>query len=200
MYNSFPIFKSDNKNFRWNINNILLIFLLLFGLLNISNTKLISSIGKTGLVIVLIIGLIMFYANMFRKKPLNGILDGILIFNADAILINGDTIEITEIQKIFLRVNDYEGKEFNQHRKAGLFPNISNGTNNLLDIDLKDGTKIKLFFKIEYLSQVEELQPFIISLIKNKLISEEKGIELLSLNNDYILNRFQEELNKKEPD
>lgn len=197
---SFPIFKSDNKNFHWNINNILLIFLLLFGLLNISNTKLISSIGKTGLVIVFIIGLIMFYANMFRKKPLNGILDGILIFNADAILINGKAIEIKEIQRIFLRVNDYEGREFNRHKRVGLFPNISNGTNNLLDIDLKDGTKIKLFFKIEYLNQVEELQPFIISLIKNKLIPEEKAIELLRLNNDYILNRFQEELNKKELD
>jgi hypothetical protein len=174
-----------------------LILLLVFGFLKILNARYISSIVEKGFVAVIITGLIMLYANMFRKKALNGILDGTLIFNVDRILFNGRAIEIQEIQKIFLRANDYEGREFRQHKRAGFSPNISNGTNNLLDIDLKNGEKIKLFFKIEYESQIEELQPFIISLIKYKLITEEKAIELLRLDNDYILNRFQEELNKR---
>lgn len=184
MYNSFQIFKPDNKNFHWSINNILLLLFLAFGFVKILNAGYISSMAEKGMAFVCLIGIIMCVANAYRKRPVYGLLNGTLVFNPNSILINDKEIEIKEVQKIFLRMKDYEGKEFSQHRRAGLYPNMSNGTNNLLDIDLKNGEKVKLFFKIEYEAQIEELQPFVISLIKNKLITEEEAIKLLRLDNE----------------
>lgn len=54
----------------------------------------------------------------------------------------------------------------------------------MLDLELKNGEKIKLFFQIEYESQVEELKPFVFSLIKNEIINFEKGIEWLQIDSE----------------
>lgn len=74
---------------------------------------------------------------------------------------------------------------------------MSNGTNNLVDLDLINGEKIKLFFKIDYENQVEELQPFIITLIKNEILTREEGVKILNINTDYRYDKFITEVNKK---
>lgn len=198
MHNSFPIFKSDNKTFHWDINNILFVLILVFGFIKILNIGYISKIADKALIGVIIVGIVMFVANIFRRKPLNGTLDGTVIFNANNILINDRKIEVTAIQKIFLRMDDYEGREFNSSKGVGLFPNISNGTNNLLDLELKTGEKIKLFFQMEYENQVEELRPFMVTLVQNNLIEVEKGIKWLKMYDDILINRFRIDTNNKD--
>lgn len=73
---------------------------------------------------------------------------------------------------------------------------MSNGTNNLLDLTLPSGEKIKCFFKMEFM-QYEFIKPFIIALVNNNIISFEDSIETLQLDEDYKVNLFKIELNKK---
>jgi len=153
------------------------------GLISILRINSISKIAENIAIGIILFTFILGFANIFRKKPLNGTLDGTIIFNPENLVINDLKIELHEINKIFLRVNDYEGKTQTIIR-ISLFPRISNGTNNLLDLELKNGEKIKLFFQIEYESQVEELKPFVFSLIKNEIINFEKGIEWLQIDSE----------------
>jgi hypothetical protein len=199
MYNSFQIYNPDNKSFHWDINNVLFILFLIFGLIKIIDISSFSKIADIGLKSIIFLGLLLLYSNIFRKRPLHGKLEGMLIFDSDQIIINNIKIGVNQIKKIFIRTSDYEGKELNS-RWVGLFPNFSNGTNNLLDLDLKNGSKIKIFFKIEYENQVEELQPFIITLIQNKILTQIEGEKILHLNNDFIYEKFINELNEKELD
>lgn len=46
----------------------------------------------------------------------------------------------------------------------------------------------------------EDLKPFVISLTKNNIISFEEGLEILQLYDDYFIDQFEKELNKKEPE
>ncbi|MFN3968306.1 hypothetical protein [Flavobacterium sp.] len=195
--NSFQIFKSDNKTFHWDINNILFVLILVFGFIKILNIGYISKIADKGLIGVIIVGIILLIANIFRKKPLNGKLQGTLTFNSDHIEIDDRKIEINKLKKIFLRIDDYEGYSHPQTR-AALFPTISNGTNNLLELELKTGEKIKLFFQMEYENQVEELRPFMVTLVQNNIIEVEKGIKWLKMNDDILINRFRIDTNSKE--
>ncbi|MGL2964893.1 hypothetical protein ACSVH2_13805 [Flavobacterium sp. RSB2_4_14] len=124
----------------------------------------------------MLVYVIYYLTECFRYQFLNGKFTGNLVFNENEILINERKIEIAEIKKIFLRVNDFVG------RKRGLTTTtipMSNGTNNLLDLELKNGEKIKLFFKIEYENQVEELKPLILNLIKIEILTLNEGEKIL---------------------
>ncbi|PWA04730.1 hypothetical protein [Flavobacterium psychrotolerans] len=198
MDNSFQIFKPDNKTFHWDINNILLLLLLIAGFFKILNLEYISKIAGIIIFCIILLGIIMILANLFRKKPLNGVLNGTITFNSDNICINDEIIKIQSIKKIFLRLDDYDGKNFGITGKASLFPKLSNGTNNLLDLDLTDGVKRKLFFKMNYEMQYEVLKPFIISLFRNNIMTFEKAIEILKIEDDHNIEKFKTELNRKE--
>ncbi|MGG7035664.1 MAG: hypothetical protein ACI7YS_10810 [Flavobacterium sp.] len=174
MNNSFQIFKSDNKNYHWNINNILFLLLIVMGFLKILNIDYISAFAEKVLIWTFIFGFIMTYINLFRTQPLYGTFEGILIFNSDRIIINDKRIEIYEIKKIFIRANDYEGKA-SKIKRGSLYPDISNGTNNVINLELKTGGKMIIFFKVNNEYQLHELTPFINSLIENKIVSPEYG-------------------------
>ncbi|WP_395063986.1 hypothetical protein [Flavobacterium sp.] len=140
MKNSFQIFKSDNKTFHWDLNNFLLLLFLFVGFISILEINIISKIATTIAKCIFLFIFILAIVNIFRKKPLNGVLDGTIIFNQDNIILNDNIITLQEIKKIFLHANDYDGKT-GVIIRVSLFPRISNGTNNLLDIELKNGEK-----------------------------------------------------------
>lgn len=167
------------------------------GLISILRINSISKIAENIAIGIILFTFILGFANIFRKEPLNGLLDGTIVFNPESLVINNLRIELQEINKIFLRINDYEGKNQTIIR-ISLFPRISNGTDNLLDLELKNGKKIKLFFQIKFENQVEELQPFVISLIKNEIINFEKGIEWLQIDDENEIKKIEKLLNKKE--
>jgi len=196
MYNSFKIVEKNYKTFYFTKGNILFAIMIVTTImLSYYNEKNIFLKYATGLSILTCTSY--FITEYFRQEPFRGKFTGIITFNKTDLLINNRKIEIDQIKKIFLRTDDYEGMQ------RGINTTMirkSNGTNNLLDLDLKDGEKIKHFFQIEYRNQVDELKPFIINLIKNKLMTIEKGIEVLKLDNDYVMENFTEELNKKELD
>lgn len=194
MYNSFKIVEKNHKIFFLTKGNILFGIMLILAVTNNYLDENISLVRYLFGLSILTVG-IYFLTENIRYEKFRGKYNGILKFSKNNLKINEREIELNQIKKIFLRTDDYKGVK-------GYHPAIrmSNGTNNLLDLELTNGEKIKLFFQIEYENQVEELRPFIISLIKNELLTIEKGIEILKLDNDYILDNFIEELNKKELD
>ncbi|WP_300564931.1 hypothetical protein [Flavobacterium sp.] len=188
MQNSYPIFERNKRIFNPTRKNILFLAMLLFAFLSLFGIKIFQ--------VLAVLSFLFFFSYhglaRFRKQALNGVFAGILIFNEHDLTINNRKIEISEIAKIYLRANDYEGK--GRGRQSA-----SNGTNNLLDINLKSKEAIKVFFKMEFM-QYEDLKPFVISLINYNLIDLEKGQEILQLDDDYFIDQFKKELNKKEPE
>jgi hypothetical protein len=196
MNNSFQIFERSNKIFHFTKGNILFLLMIITLLINsMLDQKVV--ILKYLAILSILVYVIYYLTECFRYQFLNGKFLGNVLFYENEIVINERKIEITEIKKIFLRTDDYVGRQ--RVYTTTTIP-MSNGTNNLVDLDLINGEKIKLFFKIDYENQVEELQPFIITLIKNEILTREEGVKILHINTDYRYDKFITEVNKKELD
>jgi hypothetical protein len=196
MGNTFPIFERNTKPALVSTGMILFCLLLISSIIS-SQFKWFEQLFKTSTVILLIINFIYWSTQHKRYKVLDGTYRGQLIFNRNGVIVNDRSIELSEIKKIYLRANDYKGKETTSHGyETRLSTRMSNGTNNLLDLTLQSGEKIKCFFKMEFM-QHEFLKPFIIALVNNNIISFEDSIEILQLEEDYKVNLFRIELNKK---
>lgn len=190
---SFPLFESDKKTFHLNIENSLLLGLLFFGILN--SFKYFQAIANYGLIIIMILGLIYMITNFTRIRPLNGKLEGLLTFNEDNLNVNNNTYSIENISKIFMRINDFEGRRIGH--KLSIYPNLSNGTNNVLHLELKNGEKINVFFKSEFKFDYEKLRPFVIQLIMNDLMTIEEGCKILKPYTDYEITKLRNQVQKR---
>jgi len=196
MNNSFQIFERSNKIFHFTKGNILFLLMIITLLINSMLDQKVVFLKYLAILSMLVYG-IYYLTECFRYQFLNGKFLGNVLFYENEIVINERKIEITEIKKIFLRTDDYVGRQ--RVYTTTTIP-MSNGTNNLVDLDLKNGEKIKLFFKIDYENQVEELQPFVLTLIKNEILTLEEGQKNLHIHTDYRYDKFISELNKKELD
>ena len=196
MNNTFPIFERNTKPVLISKGLILACLLIIFGIIT-DQYKFFVLFFKTGTIILFIVNFIYWCTQHKRYKVLDGTFTGQLIFNSNDITVNNRRIALSEIKKIYLRVDDYKGRErTSYYYETRLSTRMSNGTNNLLDLTLQSGEKIKCFFKIEFM-QYEFIKPFIISLVNNNIISFEDSIEILQLDEDYKVNLFSIELNKK---
>jgi hypothetical protein len=202
MKNRFPIFIPDNKLFHLNLNNIIYIASFFFFIVDSLKIKSFESIRIFLLIGIFIAIVVVFISNYYRTQPLNGSLNGFITFHANQIEINNETIAIESIQKLFLRLEDYEDRERNQtyryRRSLPFYPNLSNGTDNTLNITLKNGDKKIINFQMQFEDQYNAVQPFVLSSVKNNLLTLDNAIAILHLDSDYLVNKFKTELNKKE--
>jgi len=195
---SFPIFERDNKTFHLNIENVLFVLLVFFGILgsSLQHTRF-AYVINYAIGIIIICGFILLFANIFRIKPLYGKLNDSIIFDSSYIQIKDKVYSIEMIDKIFLRMNDYEGLEYIKI-KPSFFPRLSNGTNNVVRLELKNGEKTITFFQSNLEYDYEKLRPLVVSLIRYNLLSIDGGRKILKLNTDYEVLKLQNEVNKKE--
>lgn len=204
MTNRFPIFIPDNKSFHLNPNDI--VYFIFFLLLLITPLKInfFESIQKLVLIFSLISIAIVFISNYYRTQPIYGNLNGFISFHSNQIEINNQIIPMDSIEKLFLRLEDYQDRERNQFKQNAyrrippFYPNLSNGTDNSLNITLKNGDKKIINFQMQFEDQYNAIQAFVISSVKNNLLSLDNAIAILHLDNDYLLNKFKTELHKKE--
>ena len=135
-------FEIIEKSYKFNLitkNNILVLFLFLLIFLA-SFLQKILFFKVLGMISILLLT-IFFCTKSFRIANFEGKIIGKLIFYDSKISINEREIFIYDLKSIFLRMNDYYGKQKSYKTTIPL----SNGTNNLLDLELKSGEKIKLF-------------------------------------------------------
>ena len=173
---TFQIFERNNSLLIFTKGNILFVLMFLFAFLT---DKFQSNII---IKILTIIFITMFFAFLLTKslriKALDGKFNGKLVFNENYLIINSKQIKISDIKRINFRIDDYQGYQ----KSLRFTQNLSNGTNNLVDIELNNEEKIKLFFKMDYQNQYEELKPFLLALADLNIITKHKVCELLKSN------------------
>lgn len=135
---------------------------------------------------------------MYRIKPIEGELNGKILFETNSLIINQNKIDISEIQSLNIFVDDYYGKTnlYNSTYRHNLNPLASNGTNNWIEYNLITGEKNKLFFQQEYEAQKESIHPFLIALIKRKILSISQVLTILEIEDEYFIQSFMRDLEK----
>lgn len=147
MSTSFPVFEKNSRLINPTRGNILFLVMVIHILFSSQFGKIHPYI-KYSAALSMIVYFIYLYTEFTRFQYLSGKFTGTLIFNENNLVLNERKIVVSEIQKIYLRANDYEGRDRNS-RRMSLFVRKSNGANNLLDLTLKSGEIIKVFFKME---------------------------------------------------
>lgn len=84
---------------------------------------------------------------LWTRKPLIGKFNGTLKFTENSIDINDNKFIIEDISKIDFEIGDYYDK-IGPTIEGDLRPAVSNGVDNFINIQLKDGQKIKVHFQI----------------------------------------------------
>jgi hypothetical protein len=177
MGNTFRIFKPKNTPFKLTKGIVLFILLLISIQLTVySNKWFIKLISFTLFFICLLFHL----TKSLRYKYLDGIFEGELIFGTDHISINGRKINIHDITKLHIRANDYDG--LLTSAVHGYQKNMSNGTNNLLALTLRNNEKITVFFQMDSITDTEFIVPFLRELIALHAIPFEQDKEIESVN------------------
>ncbi|MHA3788072.1 hypothetical protein ACX0HA_07670 [Flavobacterium hauense] len=93
-----------------------------------------------------------------KLKPLQGKIEGSVVFNNDSITINTDEYSLENLEKIsFTHFNDYLGKK--QSDKSYYNDGVSNGVENTVILTLKSGRTITCHFQQQYRYQLRELRP-----------------------------------------
>ncbi|HVS91118.1 MAG TPA: hypothetical protein VHE59_03735 [Mucilaginibacter sp.] len=134
--------------------------------------------------IALIVGLVTAYyliASFFTYKPLNGRLEGELIFNNDDLTINGATYPIEDIYNLNFFFEDYYGKSTGTGRSFG--PRRYQGVNNYISFTDKNNEDHIIYFQLKTEHSYLSLAPFINRAIKLNRMTVNSGIELLGIEN-----------------
>jgi hypothetical protein len=181
----FKIFEPDNKVFYPTLGTFLFLgSLVLIGLISYLD---ISDLFFKALSITLIsLNFIYYLTKPMRYNHLQGKFNGYLRFTNSKILINHNEINIQDIKKIYIRANDFKGFWFlSQHPKCK-----SNGTNNLIDITLKNKESIKVFFELENKYDFEVALPFVTNLITSKIITMDDVVLILPFKSELERTQF----------
>jgi hypothetical protein len=120
------------------------------------------------------------FQNMYRTQKPDGKLNGYLIFQPDGVSIKNRWVSVGEIQKVFISAHDYYGRERALPGPVS-FPLHSNGTNNTLRLELRNGEILIAMFQIENQQQQYALFPFLAALINHNLLTFEKVVDQLRL-------------------
>lgn len=177
MNDKFPIFKPNYTKLKLTKGAVLFLTIVICIVLkSYINSSFLNAISIT----LLLTGFLFHLTKSYRYSNMNGKLEGFLIFQKNSLIINDRKISVQDIIKINIQINDYEGLVPNSTR--GYQHNMSNGTNNFLDLTISSNERIKLFFQMSHTSNTESMQPFFEELIIiHKIPNLEEG-KIFSVN------------------
>lgn len=142
---------------------------------------------------VIVFGIIRLY-NFGRIPKIKGKYAGTLEFFEDKIQIKSEIYSLSEISTIRLYVSDYVGKWTILF--FSLDPNRSNGSENLIEIVLKTGSTIEVFFQLHHSKQFLENRKSLINYHKAGKMSFLKLIDVLQIRKYEEIQKFKKELNQ----
>ncbi|MCB0456427.1 MAG: hypothetical protein R2776_07155 [Flavobacteriaceae bacterium] len=142
---------------------------------------------------IIVFGIIQLY-NFGRIPKIKGKYAGTIEFFEDKIQIKSEIYSLSEISTIRFYVSDYVGKWTILF--FSLDPNRSNGSENLIEIVLKTGSTIRVFFQLHHSKQFLENRENLINYHKAGKISFLKLIEVLQIRKYELIQNFKNELNQ----
>ena len=152
--NTFKTYKKS-KNPKITYSGVLLFGLLICLIILMLNEKYITHYHYLILELfrTVSLGLIVFFikyiASYSEKQKVWGEIAGNLEIFTDRIEIGNKTLLLTDIKKIHFHIQDYEYRKEMLLANTAL-PKLSNGFNNLLEIELLENKKMKIYFQQKY--------------------------------------------------
>ena len=153
--NTFKTYKKSKK-IKITYSGVLLFGLLISPLFLMLNEKyitdyhyLIQETFRTVSLGIVVLFFIKYITSYSEKQKLRGEITGNLEIFTDKIKIGNKTFLLKDIKKIHFHIQDYEYRKDMLLAKTAL-PKISNGFNNLLEIELLNNEKIKIYFQQKY--------------------------------------------------
>ncbi|WP_185197403.1 hypothetical protein [Pontibacter sp. Tf4] len=135
------------------------------------------------------IGKSVLVTNKFR--PLKGKLQGVIVFEKDAIMIADQQFALSEISKIEIEAGDWLGLEKWDRGLDNYFENtLSRGVDNKLKLILSNGTTIKTKFLQLSACEFREIEDIILHYYLNDKISYLQTVDILCLSKQEEWNRL----------
>ena len=181
---SFTIFTPDGKKFHWTPNLIVFgsWFITIGAFWIFDNPP--STDNEFRTLIACCVGFLSLYfliASFFTYKPLNGTLNGKIIFGDTAIIVNDETFELKDINDLDFYFFDYYGKTTGSGRDFD--PKMYQGVNNYVTFTDKLGQIHTIYLKMETEHSYLSLDTFINAAIKANKMQFQRGIDLLGIEN-----------------
>jgi len=178
----FQIFIPNEKK-HWLTPNVVLItaFTISFAFLWLSDTYLgkdssFHSILLSITLLILVVAVGFMFFSFFSYEPLNGVIDGEIIFKDDRIVVNDKDFGLGGISDIDFLVLDFYGRS--DQFTVDLNPRMSQGVNNYVTFTDYENNTQKVYFKLESKLQREDLISFINNAVKLDKMKHKKAIEL----------------------
>ena len=190
----FSLFIPDHKVFHLNKGSIFMIIFIFLGILFEHYPE--APVIKYSFLTALMIFFIGMFANMFRTRAIKGKFDGDVLFSPHYIQIKNDRYPIANISKIYIRITDYEGL-YKIGAKPSLFRRLSNGTNNIVRLTLKDKTEITAYFKVNFIDDYQKMHPTVMALLLQNALSIEEAVKILRINSDLERKKIEDFVKKK---
>ncbi len=126
--------------------------------------------------------LALFFIVRNSYRPLKGKLEGYINFNKDAIEIDTEIYNLSDIRKIELKTGDYLGLEIGYRSFSDYFEDtFSQGVDNLLILHLNNNTTVKTRFQQLEACELRQIEDIILEYYLKGKISYLQTVEILCL-------------------
>jgi len=181
---SFPIYEPAEKKFKITPNLIVfglwLITITFFWLFDSSFSPN-SNFKSYCLTIVFVVTMYFLITSIFSYEPLNGVMNGEIIFEEDKIEINEKVFELKNINKLDFGFGDFYGDR--SLASYNFNPSLSQGVGNSVSFTDNTGQTHKIYFKLMSRNQYKNLYPFINSAVKIGAMTYYRAIDLIDVEN-----------------
>ncbi|MES2278448.1 MAG: hypothetical protein V4592_20625 [Bacteroidota bacterium] len=181
---SFTIYQPNNKKTWWTPDTIVFtLWLTIFGILWLFDGK--QNTYSTTRTFLAVLGCVvtMYYliSSIWKYKPLNGVLDGTLIFDNNGFRVNDTTYQLSEINNIDFWFSDYYGEISSSGRSFN--PKRLQGVGNYITFTDAENEENQIFFKLEGKHSYLSLSPFINAAVKAHKMQFKQAVDLLGIEN-----------------
>lgn len=179
--------KREHK--KLSINNLLIlvgVLVFFIGVLvyTFQPKEMLASLYKASGLLFLLIFCYIVFKSYNQQENLRGEVSGTLELLSTKILVNGRVIKLTDMEKLSIQIQDFEGKR-DDLLIASPTSSISNGYNNLLTIRLLSNDEIQINFAQQYENQFKRINKEVLTdYYKAGVLSFNNLLEILQLD-DY---------------
>jgi len=181
---SFDLFEPDKKWLHLTPNGIVFILwgVTIFFLWAFDSVLPAQSTGRSvWLAIVLLISFYYLITSFFKYRPLNGQINGKIIFQSESFTIGNKVFDLKDITSVDFGFADFYGKMSSNGRDFS--PKFSQGVNNYISFTDDKNQPQKFYFRMMTKNSSITLHPFINEAVKRKAMSYDRAIELIDVEN-----------------